>query len=81
MHEHPGRPEVGFFRCSNGRNMCIVGGDEFIKVACECNVMLPLKNLLYKNVANMQSSKETDQLIGCNIYLQLFSLQTIILFV
>lgn len=81
MHEHPGRPEVGFFRCSNGRNMCIVGGDEFIKVACECNVMLPLKNLLYKNVANMQSSKETDQLIGCNIYLQLFSLLTIILFV
>ena len=66
---------------SNGRNMCIVGGDEFIKVACESNVMLPLKNLLYKNVANMQSSKETDQLIGCNIYLQLFSLLTIILLV
>ena len=61
------------------RNMCIVGGDEFIKTASDLNIVLPLKNLLYKNVSNLNSTKENDQLIGINIYIQLFSLLTIIL--
>ena len=59
--------------------MCIVGGDEFIKQACDLNIILPLKNLLYKNIVNLNSTKENDQLIGVNIYIQLFSLLTIIL--
>ena len=28
--------------------MCIVGGESFIGKICEMNVILPLKNLLYK---------------------------------
>lgn len=48
MYEH--------FRCSSVllilvihyRNMCIVGGESFIGKICEMNVILPLKNLLYK---------------------------------
>ena len=59
--------------------MCIVRGDEFIKQACDLNIILPLKNLLYKNIANLNSTKENDKLIGVNIYIQLFSLLTIIL--
>lgn len=61
------------------RNMCIVGGDDFIRILCEQNIIVPLRNLLYRNVSNLQSEKENDQLIGCNLYLQLFSLLTIIL--
>lgn len=60
--------------------MCIVGGDDFIRILCEQNIILPLKSLLYRNVINLQNGKENDQLIGCNLYLQLFSLLTIILY-
>ena len=48
-----------YFRCSSVflilvihyRNMCIVGGESFIGKICEMNVILPLKNLLYKVIS------------------------------
>lgn len=30
------------------RNMCIVGGDEFVGTLCGLNIILPLKQLLYR---------------------------------
>lgn len=30
------------------RNMCIVGGDEFVDTLCGLNIILPLKQLLYR---------------------------------
>lgn len=30
------------------RNMCIVGGDEFVGTLCGMNIILPLKQLLYR---------------------------------
>lgn len=30
------------------RNMCIVGGDEFVDTLCRLNIILPLKQLLYR---------------------------------
>ncbi|KAK8829044.1 hypothetical protein AV274_0113 [Blastocystis sp. ATCC 50177/Nand II] len=61
------------------RNMCVVGGDSFISTAYDLNVMEALRSLLYKNLDVLQKGSETDKLIVCNIYYQLFSLLTILL--
>lgn len=60
--------------------ICVLSaGDDFIAL-CEQNISLPLKSPALSKCDNLQNGKENDQLIGCNLYLQLFSLLTIILY-